>query len=89
MRDLVELVSTGYSLTLRTQSSSYRGLLNPVPGDRHSYWEYLCGYRFCVGESGRALRIGELDSAEELGGSTPSPLNDGDIVEIPPPFEFL
>lgn len=44
----------------------------------------MSGYRVCLVEVGQALLVGEADSNEERGGSTPRPQDGMDIVEVPP-----
>lgn len=69
---------------VRAQAPNYRDQLNVLLGDAQSRGEYLGGYRIRVVENGHSLHVGDTDSDQEHGSSTPYPQNDGDIVEIPP-----
>lgn len=87
MRDLVRRVCTGYIFLLSRKGSNYPDRLNAVIADARERGEYLGGYRVRLGEGDVVLDIGEADSVQERGGSTPRPQDDGEIVEAPPQAE--
>lgn len=75
MRDFVECVCTWYSSLRRTQSSSYRNQVNVILPDAQARRECLSGFRVSLREGGQALHVGDADSDQEGGGSTPGQIH--------------
>lgn len=64
------------------QSPRYRDLFNTIVSDAQFCGEDLGRYSISAGENDQALHVGEADSDQKRGSSTPPPQDDGDIAEV-------